>query len=193
MTGDEDSGNCGDHEDGSGDKRARRSAPDAADTVATGAACSHSSTEPDHQSRNGQQRQGHIKLDGRQVATEGDVNRRRDEQTGEEGHSPANLTAGWAKQSAKDAADAGDAPVQHQKESGGCSDQDTASKGGNWSEVFHDKSRSGGPACLRVLAEQGVESGKELLDAWIGDAVPDRLALTPEGDDALIAQFGKML
>ena len=46
---------------------------------------------------------------------------------------------------------------------------------------------------LGLLAEQLVEGGEELLDARIGDAVPDRLALAPEGDDALLPHLGEML
>ena len=46
---------------------------------------------------------------------------------------------------------------------------------------------------LARLAIELVEHAEELLDARVGDAVPDRLALAPGGDDALIPHLGQML
>src|SRR6476469_7281770 len=42
-------------------------------------------------------------------------------------------------------------------------------------------------------AKQLVQRGEELLDARIGDAIPERLAFPPERDEPLLAHFCKML
>jgi hypothetical protein len=38
-----------------------------------------------------------------------------------------------------------------------------------------------------------LQRGEELLDARIGDAVPERLAFAPEGDEALLAHLREVL
>ena len=57
---------------------------------------------------------GAVESHGWQSTAEGAVDQRGDEQTGQEGQAPADLAAGGLEEPAEDAADPGDAPVQHQ-------------------------------------------------------------------------------
>ena len=41
--------------------------------------------------------------------------------------------------------------------------------------------------------KQPVQGGKQLLGSRIGDAIPDGLGVTPEGDDAFLAHLGEVL